>query len=200
MKTKFYLIILLFLGFLGLSQIVTTQQQQIAIPVDPGEINQINPLQNIFTNLEKDRIPNGLLLDAAIEFAHFKKYDGTIPDSSYTSSKLVVDVYNTLLMSRLSANSQITKTSEQFTSDWKNEQQIDIIPLGGVFYRYSEFSEITQQNAKNTGDPGTLVVNNNKVQDKYLGGIWQNPYEEKLVFALAPSVNFQFQNHHIDNE
>jgi hypothetical protein len=32
------------------------------------------------------------LLDAAIEYANFKKYDGTLPDSSFTSSKLVADV------------------------------------------------------------------------------------------------------------
>ncbi|RRQ47154.1 Fic family protein [Chryseobacterium sp. SC28] len=37
MKTKFYLIILLFLGFLGLGQIVTTQQQQIELSAEMHE-------------------------------------------------------------------------------------------------------------------------------------------------------------------
>lgn len=183
MRTKIYFFALVILWSIsGFGQIGTQ-----AISVDPS--NQINQLHSVFSNLEKNRIPTGLLLDAAVESANLKKYDGTMPDSSYTSSKLVLDVYNTLVLSRLSANAQISKAPEQFISDWKAEQQIDIIPLGGVFYKYAQFSEATQQNAQNTGDPGTLTINNGKVEDKYINGVWQNPYEEKQVFALAPAIN-----------
>ncbi|MGC4129946.1 MAG: hypothetical protein QM564_10455 [Bergeyella sp.] len=154
--------------------------------MDPG--NQVNELHSVFTDLEKDRIPTGLLLDAAVELANLSKYNGVIQDSSYTSSKLVTDVYNTLIMSRLHANGYIPKTSEEFVNDWKAAQQPDVVPLGGVFYKYAQFSEAAQQNAQNTGDPGVLTVTNNKVYDKYINGVWQNPYEEKRVFALAPAV------------
>lgn len=139
------------------------------------------------------------MLDAAIEYANFKKYDGTLPDSSFTSSKLVADVYNTLLMSRLSADAYTPKTSEGFVADWKAAQEKDIIPLGGVFYKFAEFSDATQLNAQNTGDPGTLTVSNGQLYDKYINGEWQNPYQEKYVFAMAPAVTsfdkFNFKIH-----
>lgn len=187
MRTKIYFLAVLLCSIASFSQIATQQQQAPILPGDPT--NQINELQAIFTNLEKERIPTGFLLDAGVEFANLKKYDGTIPDSSHTSSKLVLDVYNTLLMSRLSANAHVPKTSEQFSNDWKSEQSIDIIPLGGVFFKYAQFSEVTQQNAQNTGDPGTLTVTDGKLYDKYINGVWQNPYEEKQIFALTPALS-----------
>ena len=187
MRTKIYFLAVLLCSIASFSQIATQQQQAPVLSGDPT--NQINELQAIFTNLEKERIPTGFLLDAGVEFANLKKYDGTIPDSSHTSSKLVLDVYNTLLMSRLSANAHVPKTSEQFSNDWKSEQSIDIIPLGGVFFKYAQFSEVTQQNAQNTGDPGTLTVTDGKLYDKYINGVWQNPYEEKQIFALTPALS-----------
>lgn len=72
MKTKFYIFYLLSLwSITGLAQISTQQQ---AVIVDSGEAQLANSLQTVFADLEKDRIPNGLLLDAAIEFANLKKY------------------------------------------------------------------------------------------------------------------------------
>lgn len=182
MKAKLYFLLSVLAAVLGPAQMSPT-----AVPVNPG--NQINQLQNAFSNLEKERIPTGLLLDAAVEYANLSKYDGTLPDSSLTSSKLVVDIYNTLIMSRLSANAQLIKTTESFTTEWKTAQQPDVIPLGGLYYKYAQFSELTQQNARNTGNPETVFITNGKIEDKYINGIWINPYEEKEVFAIAPSVN-----------
>lgn len=147
-----------------------------------------NTLQNIFSNLEKNKIPNGLLLDAAIEYADLKKYDGSLPDSSYTNSKLILDVYNTMVMSRMSANAYIPKTSEAFINEWKAAQELDVIPLGGVLYKYAKFSDATNHNAQNSGDPGTVSILNNQIYDKYVNGIWQNPYQENFVFAVSPAV------------
>ncbi len=74
MIIKLYLLVLsILLSFFGKSQISTPEFYE-------------NNLQNIFANLEKNRIPTGLLLDAGIEFTNFEKFDGTLPDSSYASS------------------------------------------------------------------------------------------------------------------
>ena len=167
MKTKIYFFaLLLLLQYTGFAQILTPQA---AVPTDPVEANTLHA---VFSNLEKDRIPNGLLLDAAVELINIEKYNGTMPDSSYTSSKAVTDIYNTLALSRLSANAQISKTPVNFINEWKAAQLPDIIPLGGVFYKYSQFSETTRQNAQNTGDPGTLTITNGKLYDKYMNGVW----------------------------
>lgn len=186
---KHFLAMLLFVSISGFAQIKTSNAQAIVVapPQDPVLANTLNP---VFSNLEKDRIPTGLLLDAAVEFANLKKYDGSIPDSSYTSSKLVVDVYNTLIMSRLSANAQLNKSTQDFVNEWKVSQQPDIIPLGGLFYKYSQFSSATQQNAQNTGDPGNVAIIDGKIWDRYIGkNNWVNPYEQKNVFVLSPAIS-----------
>jgi len=174
---KIYLVLLLLTG----TYFLRAQTQ----PVDV----QDNVLESSFSDLEKDRIPTGFLLDAAVEFANLHKYDGSIPDSSYTSSKLVAGVYNTLLMSRLSASAYTPKSPAEFVSDWKNAQAVDVIPLGGLFYEYSQFSAEAVNNAQTFGDPGIVSIYNGKFLDKYRNGIWRNPYEQKNVFAIAPSVN-----------
>lgn len=61
-------------------------------------------LQSAFNNLDKSKIETGLLLDAAVEFADLKKYNGVPTDSSYTSAKIIGDIYNTLVMSRIFSN------------------------------------------------------------------------------------------------
>lgn len=174
---KIYLVLLLITG----TCLLRAQTQ-------PADV-QDNTLEAAFSELEKDRIPTGFLLDAAIEFANFQKYDGSIPDSSYTSSKLVAGVYNTLLMSRLHASAYTPKSPSEFVSDWKNAQAVDVIPIGGLFYQYSQFSAEAVNNAQTFGDPGIVSIYNGKFRDKYRNGIWRNPYEQKNVFAIAPSVN-----------
>lgn len=174
---KIYLVLLLLTG----TYLLHAQVQPIDV--------QDNILESTFSDLEKDRIPTGFLLDAAVEFANLHKYDGSIPDSSYTSSKLVAGIYNTLLMSRLSASAYTPKSPVDFVSHWKNAQAVDVIPLGGLFYEYSQFSSQTVTNAQNSGDPGNVSFVNGKFVDKYINGIWSNPYEQKKVFAIAPSVN-----------
>lgn len=37
----------------------------------------------------------------------------------------------------------------------------------------------------------TITITNGKLYDKFVGGIWQNPYDEKQVFAVtAPIVKY----------
>ena len=33
-----------------------------------------------------------------------------------------------------------------------------------------------------------MTITNNKLYDKYINGVWQNPYDEKQVFAIAAPV------------
>ena len=42
----------------------------------------INRMNYVFSPLEKNRVPNGLLLDYAMEFADLKSYTGTLTDSN----------------------------------------------------------------------------------------------------------------------
>lgn len=50
-----------------------------------------------------------------------------------------------------------------------------------VYYNYAQFNP-------NAVTSGKIQVINNQFKDKYIGSTWQNPYETKQVFAIAPSV------------
>ena len=69
MKTKFIILILVVFTLFCKAQTNTLEVYD-------------NTFQNIFANLEKERIPHGLLLDAAVDYIDLKKYDGSSPDSS----------------------------------------------------------------------------------------------------------------------
>ena len=46
--------------------------------------------------MEKNRAPNGLLLDYAMEFADLNSYNGTLTDSNKVNAGLLRDMYATI--------------------------------------------------------------------------------------------------------
>ena len=58
----------------------------------------------VFSYLEKNRVPNGLLLDYAMEFADLKSYNGVLTDSNKVNAGLFKDIYTTLLFSGIHTN------------------------------------------------------------------------------------------------
>jgi hypothetical protein len=47
----------------------------------------------VFQNLDKNRIPHGILLDFGMEFTNLQAFNGTLTDSTYTSSQTITDIY-----------------------------------------------------------------------------------------------------------
>ena len=92
-------------------------------------------------------------------------------------------IYNTLLMARVNANVTGLVNPTIFKNNWDNLRQTNKIVLSGLYYKYNEF----KPNAPNN----TITITNGKLYDKFVGGIWQNPYDEKQVFAVtAPIVKY----------
>lgn len=178
------------------AQIINQQQQAIGQPGDP-QVEQ-NTLLLPFTDLDKSKIETGLLLDVGMEFADLKKYNGIPTDSSFTTSKIISDVYSTLVMSKISSNGGTLKSPADFQTEWFQAQTIDLLPIGGVYFKYNEISESNQTAFKNrasefieerTIDISTsslTITPQNKIVDVYNNGVWQNPYEIKRVFAMSP--------------
>ncbi len=52
--------------------------------------------------------------------------------------------------------------------------------MSGLYYKYSQF--------KSNAYPSYITVSNNKFFDKFVNGVWQNPYEEKQVFAITTPI------------
>lgn len=147
--------------------------------------NQINP---IFQGLDKSKVPNGILLDYAMEFTNVTAYNGTLTDSTYVDANILGNIYKTLFMGKVTTSTQYFPKLEDIASAWvsqrQNYNQTDksTIVLAGLYYKYASLNP----NALNTNK---ITVSNNKYYDKYINGIWQNPYLTKQTIAFASPVN-----------
>jgi hypothetical protein len=132
----------------------------------------------IFAGMSKTRVPNGLLLDYAMEFAELSAFNGaTLTNENTVTTSQYTDIYNTLLMARVQTTVPGLVAPTVFKSQWDNLRQANKIVLSGLYYKYSQF--------KANANPSLLTVSNNKYFDKFVNGVWQNPYEDKLVFAMT---------------
>ena len=95
----------------------------------------------VFALLEKNRVPNGLLLDRALEFAELKSYNGTLTDSNKVNAGLLRDIYTTVAMSAIHTNAGNFYHPDYMDSIWQLQRQPGIITLSGVYYNYSRFKD-----------------------------------------------------------
>lgn len=136
---------------------------------------------SIFAGIDKTRVPNGLLLDYAMEFAELSAFDGTaLTNENTVTTSQYTDIYNTLLMARVQTTVTGLVDPTTFKSQWDNLRQANKIVLSGLYYKYSQF--------KTTANPNLLTVSDNKYFDKFVNSVWQNPYEDKLVFAMTAPI------------
>ena len=163
------LLLCLFINNLANSQTVST-----------AYATQINAT---FANLDKSRIPHKLLVDYAMEFAELSGYNGVITNENIVNRGQYTSIYNTLLMSRVNTNVAGLVSPTTFRTNWENLRQPNKIVLSGLYYKYNEFKPDAPNN--------TITITNGKLYDKFVNGVWQNPYNEKQVFAMAsPIIKF----------
>ncbi|MFY7939017.1 MAG: hypothetical protein ACOVOQ_16680 [Flavobacterium sp.] len=51
-------------------------------------------MNTTFGNLDKNRVPHGILLDYGMEFTNVPQYNGTLTDSTYTDMTAMSQIYN----------------------------------------------------------------------------------------------------------
>ena len=129
--------------------------------------------------LDKTKVPNKLLINQAMEFAEFSDYNGVITATNWATKGKFTSIYNTLLMSRVQTEASLVSPTV-FKTNWDNLRAENKIVLSGLYYKYSKF--------KPNAFPNFLVNNAGVVTDKYVSGVWQNPYEDKQVFAVATPI------------
>ena len=118
-----------------------------------------------------------------MEFEELSNFNGVLTSNNITNKGTYTGIYNTLLMARVNANVTGLVNPTIFKNNWDNLRQTNKIVLSGLYYKYNEF----KPNAPNN----TITITNGKLYDKFVGGIWQNPYDEKQVFAVtAPIVKY----------
>lgn len=178
------------ISFLLFSFCATAQQLSsaaVAIPEPPISTLEVNTtfgqqMATMFGTLEKNRVPHGLLLDLAMEFTNVPAFNGILTDSTYTRPKVLKEIYNTLLMSRIRDVTTGFITPDEFENNWFAQRAEEHIALSGLYFKYSRF-------ALNAASANKLTYSNGKIYDKYIGSVWQNPYQEMKTFAMATPVD-----------
>lgn len=102
---KKFTLVLLLLPFVILAQINIDNQWK----------NSINP---IFQNLDKTKVQSGLLLDYAMEFTDVTAYNGVLTDTTYIDANVLGDIYKTLFMSKVVADTVHTPLFHRYAYNW----------------------------------------------------------------------------------
>ena len=136
---------------------------------------------NMFAPLDKNRIPHKVLLDYGFEYTNLKAFNGTLTDSTVVDVPTLKHIYNTLFSSRVTSATTGFINPNNFESNWKTNRIAGTITLSGLYYKYNAFIN----DAINLGKVNYV---NNQFQDKFVSGVWQNPYQEFQAFAMAPAI------------
>ena len=140
-------------------------------------------LDEMFENLDKTKIPTGLLIDYAVDLVELSKYDGTeLSDSNYVNLHIFEDILRSVKSAIVNNGGfkDINNTMTSFVAPMTDNS----VNLGLVFHRYNYIKA-------NALDDNLIVYDsvNEKVYDSYIDGVWQNPYGESYIFAFTPSSN-----------
>ena len=157
--------------------------------IDAQSINTTvaSSINNVFSPLEKNRVPYNILLDYGIEFIDISKYDGVLGSDNYTSAAMYKEFYNTLISSATATGVSGMASPTVENAEWQTlqQQQNNVykgsatapLILNGLYYNYSKiFTDALSTNK--------IQVVNGKYDDQYINGVWQNPYESKIAFAI----------------
>ena len=85
------------------------------INVDNNWKNLINPT---FQNLDKTKIQSGMLLDYAMGFTDVTAYNGALTDSTFIDINVMGDIYKTLFMSKVVADTVHTPLFDRYAYNW----------------------------------------------------------------------------------
>lgn len=176
--------------------VLATQTFNAQIQVNTQWANDVN---EIFEDLDKSRIPHGILLDYAMEFIDVPSYNGQLTETqgpftyakeNYVDVDVIGNIYKTLYMGKVDADTTNYPQLKNYAQHWYQERLSynataqNTLVLGGLFYHYSRIKETARDNNEITVSPFQQ-----KYADKYINGVWQNPYETLATVAIAPPVS-----------
>ena len=139
-------------------------------------------LDNMFADLDKNRVPTGLLLDYAVNLVDLFEYDGDITEDNYVTLPIFDDILRTIRSSAVLTEpfGEVMPFLEEFSNPIFSEEVNIGIALFDVSYIAADALSDHKLNYNST---------TKKVSDRYLNGVWQNPYEQVTVLAFSPNTN-----------
>ncbi|MGG7034473.1 MAG: T9SS type A sorting domain-containing protein [Flavobacterium sp.] len=136
-------------------------------------------MNTVFGNLDKSKMPD-IVLDYGMDFEDLSVHNGILTDGNVMHRGKYTSIYNTLLTARVRTGVPGLVNPTTFKSNWNNLREVNKIVLSGLYYKYSQF--------KIDAPGNTITLSNGKLYDKYVNEVWQNPYDEKQVFAVSSPI------------
>jgi hypothetical protein len=143
--------------------------------------NHRNYVNQVFGALEANRVPTGLLVDYGFEFTNPKIYNGfVLVDSTLMEQGIYSELYKTIFTSKFNSNSGTLRHPSIHDSLCYIARQKEVITLSGLLFKYNAIDPNAQANGK-------MQTVNGQLKDRYVNGVWQNPYQE-----FSPPLVFPF--------
>lgn len=132
----------------------------------------------MFESLDKSKVPTGYLLDYAMDLVEFERYNGTeLTDSNYVDISVFEDILSSL-KSASTGTTTLDDIAQIITALQSAETTSGInIAYAGYKYNYIKASALADN---------LISYNSGRVSDRYINGVWQNPYDEAYIFGFTP--------------
>jgi len=168
-------------AFSAISNPATVIVNQATNPANVDTTTSV-AMAHVFGTLSTAKIPTGLLRDAGLELTNLENYNGTaLVDSNIVDAEVLRTIYTTLASSRMTTGSTTTLPgASTIDSAWFSLRQPGQVTLCGLYYQYSYLNTNVNPNPN-------ITITNGQLFDKYVGGVWQNPYLQGQTVAFAPA-------------
>ncbi len=119
----------------------------------------------VFANVDKSKVPYGILRDYGMEFVNLENYNGTatLADSNYVDGGIFWDVYNTLVMSRIYSSASAFVHPDSLDAHWFSYRQPGRVTLAGLYFKYARFKDDAANNY--------ITITNDLLYDKYVSSV-----------------------------
>ena len=133
-------------------------------------------LDLMFAGLDKTKVSTGFLWDTAINMVERQEYNGTsLTDSNYVSLSVMEDLLSSINSASVGAD---TIGVQAALARLQRNSSSSVHMVGILFQPYNYIVE-------NALTDNLIEYSNDLVSDSYIGGVWQNPYSEDVLFGYA---------------
>lgn len=156
-----------------------------SLKADNHEQNIKTDIDEVFSELNKDNVPTGLLSDYAIDYVDMKGFDGQqLTDSNYVDISLMSFLMNGI------KSSAVKEPPFGDVDDIIGKYKNNDIPYSELTESYLIFCAYKYNFIPETSvASGKIQIVGNKVKDVYTDGVWVNPYSERYAVAFSPVDN-----------
>lgn len=142
------------------------------------QLNYLQVMDTLFSDINREKIPSGILIDRAIAMVQREKMDGRHPQHIITRDS-ILELYSELHIGHLDINVwQNVFAVDSLARLWR--QQNNAVSLMLIYQNYQKIKE-------NAFDDGLLTIDGLVIHDQTSDN--GTPFDTKTAFALSPLLN-----------